>query len=95
MDELMIPKDWSFEALGNIAQIVMGQSPDSKTYNTDREGLPFFQGNADFGAVHPVTRVWCNFPTKIAPKNSILFSVRAPVGEINIADKECLSLIHI
>jgi type I restriction enzyme S subunit len=67
----------------------MGQSPSSETYNEQREGLPFFQGKADFGAHYPSIRFWCTEPTKVAVEESILFSVRAPVGAVNIAPTEC------
>lgn len=70
-------------------KINMGQSPDSSSYNKEADGLPFFQGNADFGKVHPIARVWCNAPKKIAYPNDILISVRAPIGALNIADQEC------
>ena len=75
--------------LGDICAINMGQSPDSVSYNEVGEGLPFFQGNADFGTLHPKVRVWCNAPTKIAHEGDILISVRAPIGALNIADTEC------
>ena len=75
--------------LGDICFINMGQSPDSSTYNEEHIGLPFFQGNADFGEMHPSVRVWCSAPTKIAKPNDILISVRAPIGALNIADIEC------
>ena len=75
--------------LGDICFINMGQSPDSSTYNEERIGLPFFQGNADFGVMNPSVRVWCSAPTKIAKPNDILISVRAPIGALNIADVEC------
>ena len=67
----------------------MGQSPDSKTYNDRGSGLPFYQGNADFGEIHPTTRVWCSKPVKIAKKGDILISVRAPIGAMNIATEKC------
>ena len=67
----------------------MGQSPDSKTYNTDGVGMPFYQGNADFGDLHPVTRVWCSQPVKKAKPGDILISVRAPIGAMNIATEAC------
>ena len=75
--------------LADICAINMGQSPDSSTYNEDGNGLPFFQGNADFGVLHPSVRIWCSAPTKIAKPNDILISVRAPIGALNIADVEC------
>ena len=67
----------------------MGQSPDSSSYNESGEGIPFFQGNADFGERYPVTRVWCNSPTKIAQPKDILISVRAPIGALNYAKEKC------
>lgn len=75
--------------LGEICKLNMGQSPDSSSYNDTGDGVPFFQGNADFGEVHPNIRVWCNAPTKIAHPGEILISVRAPIGAMNIADCEC------
>ncbi|WP_298051518.1 restriction endonuclease subunit S [uncultured Paenalcaligenes sp.] len=84
-----VPEGWSRSTLGKVAKLTMGQSPSSDTYNTENNGLPFFQGNADFGSRYPRVRYWCNEPTKIANEQSILFSVRAPVGEVNIAPYEC------
>ena len=76
-------------ALKDVCEINMGQSPDSSSYNDNKDGLPFFQGNADFGERYPVTRVWCNAPTKIAQPEDILISVRAPIGALNFAKEEC------
>lgn len=67
----------------------MGQSPNSSSYNDYGDGMPFFQGNADFGERYPITRVWCNTPTKIAQAEDILISVRAPIGALNYAKEEC------
>ena len=75
--------------LTSYCSLNMGQSPDSKTYNTNGEGMPFYQGNADFGVIHPVTRVWCSQPVKKAKKGDILISVRAPIGAMNIANEDC------
>ena len=79
---------WEIKKLGEVCSITMGQSPSSDTYN-DSEGLPFFQGNADFGKIHPSIRVYCNAPIRIADVDDILISVRAPIGAINIADCKC------
>ena len=79
---------WEIKKLGEVCSIMMGQSPSSDTYN-DSNGLPFFQGNADFGKIHPKVRVFCNAPIRIADVNDILISVRAPIGAINIADCRC------
>ncbi len=67
----------------------MGQSPPSNAYNADARGVPFYQGNADFGTRHPKTRIWCDAPTKIAHAGDILLSVRAPIGALNIATETC------
>ena len=75
--------------LKDIAIINMGQSPDSKTYNEEKEGIPFYQGKSDFGKINPIPRVWCSNPIKIAEKEDILISVRAPIGDTNIATERC------
>ena len=67
----------------------MGQSPESTSYNSDKQGVPFYQGNADFGALYPNPRIWCNKPIKLAKENDILISVRAPVGALNFSKEEC------
>ena len=71
-----------------IATVVAGQSPPSESYNQLSEGLPFLQGNADFSDRTPIPRVWCNSPRKTSRKGDILFSVRAPVGEVNRSDRK-------
>ena len=78
-----------YTTLKSICDINMGQSPDSSSYNKEGRGIPFFQGNADFGERYPVTRIWCDAPTKIAQANDILISVRAPIGAMNYAKEEC------
>ena len=78
-----------YRPLVEMAQITMGQSPESSSYNGDQIGLPFFQGNADFGELYPEVRVWCAEPKKIAKPNDILVSVRAPIGALNYAQTEC------
>ena len=75
--------------LKDVCAITMGQSPDSNSYNDNGEGVPFFQGNADFGERYPVTRKWCSAPTKMAFPKDILISVRAPIGAMNYAKEEC------
>lgn len=77
--------------LSDVCTIIAGQSPESKYYNQDGIGLPFFQGKADFGDLYPTIRTYCSTPTKIAQKNDILLSVRAPVGATNLAPtKVCI-----
>lgn len=82
----MIPEEWEAVRLGDVADLVMGQSPPGSTYNEIGEGLPFLQGKAEFGPLHPRHIKYTTKPIKTAPKNSVLLSVRAPVGDVNIAD---------
>lgn len=74
--------------LKEIAKITMGQSPPGDTYTKDGTGFPFLQGNAEFGKEFPLSTNSTSMPNKIAKKFSILISVRAPVGDLNIADKD-------
>lgn len=75
--------------LKEVCSIKMGQSPASDSYNDNGEGVPFFQGNADFGERYPVARKWCSAPMKMAEPEDILISVRAPIGALNYAKEEC------
>ncbi len=75
--------------LKDVCSINMGQSPDSDSYNDKGKGVPFFQGNADFGERYPVARKWCTAPIKMAAPEDILISVRAPIGAMNYAKEEC------
>ena len=77
--------DYPIMKLKDCCVIIAGQSPESKYYNKDGDGIPFFQGKADFGELYPTIRVYCTQPTKIAEENDILLSVRAPVGPTNLA----------
>ncbi len=76
---------YKIKKLKDCATIIAGQSPESKYYNTEGIGIPFFQGKADFGELYPTVRVYCSQPTKIAEKDDILLSVRAPVGPTNLS----------
>jgi len=80
-----IPREWKIVKLGDIAQIIMGQSPPSHTYNKDGVGLPFLQGKMEFGRIYPSPAMYTTQPIKIAEPNDVLISVRAPVGDVNIA----------
>ena len=82
-------KKWEKKNLGNICEIIMGQSPPSDSYNKEKLGLPFFQGKADFGGYFPIPQISCSNPIKIAKPNDVLMSVRAPVGPVNLADQVC------
>ncbi len=82
-------EEWETVRLGDVCDVNMGQSPDSKSYNSSGDGLPFYQGNADFGMISPSATSWCSEPKKIAHKDDILISVRAPIGALNIANETC------
>ncbi|MEK6803703.1 MAG: restriction endonuclease subunit S [Nitrospirota bacterium] len=84
-----IPQSWAWIRLGNAAHVEMGQSPPSENYNQSGDGIPFYQGKTDFGLRHPTPRYWCDLPSKLAQKNDLLISVRAPVGPTNVASEEC------
>lgn len=88
MKELFDGKKWPSIRLGdeNFFEMNMGQSPPSELYNRDGIGLPFLQGNADFGDLHPSPTIYCSKPLKVAKAGDILISVRAPVGEVNTAN---------
>ena len=80
-----------FLRLDEACNLNMGQSPESNTYNEIQDGLPFFQGNADFGKIYPRARVWCTNPKKIVEKDTLLISVRAPIGALNFSsEKSCI-----
>lgn len=79
----------NYVKLKDVCTINMGQSPSSDSYNENGHGVPFFQGNADFGERYPITRKWCSAPTKMAAPEDILISVRAPIGAMNYAKEEC------
>jgi type I restriction enzyme S subunit len=91
MRDKPLPESWACASLSDDSyfQLIMGQSPPGETYNDRGEGLPFFQGKADFGELHPKPRVFCSSPSRIACAGDVLISVRAPVGPTNLADREC------
>ena len=75
--------------LSDLAIVTMGQSPTSDSYNDSGDGLPFFQGKADYGDKYTIVRHYTNKPTKIVEYGTVLMSVRAPVGPVNIASEKC------
>jgi type I restriction enzyme S subunit len=81
------PAGWEVVPLNQIADFIAGQSPDSAFYNTRGEGLPFLQGNAEFGPINPHPTIYCTAPTKVCNPGDTLISVRAPVGALNRADR--------
>ncbi len=89
LDDDGVPEGWSIGALGQFFNLIMGQSPPGDTYNDTGNGLPFFQGRTDFGFRFPVRRKYCSQPSRLAAAGDTLISVRAPVGDLNMAWEEC------
>lgn len=91
--------DWTEGTLSDIADITMGQSPSGSSYNEDGNGTIFFQGRAEFGFRFPSVRLYTTEPKRMACANDTLMSVRAPVGDLNVAHTDCcigrgLAAIH-
>lgn len=84
-----LPEGWRMGRLKDIAIIIMGQSPEGETYNKDGNGMIFYQGRSDFGYRFPEITTYTTSPKRKAMKNDILISVRAPVGDLNIAIEDC------
>jgi type I restriction enzyme S subunit len=84
-----VPEGWEVDTIGSHFRVTMGQSPPGSTYNEDGAGLPFYQGRVDFGFRFPVRRVFCTAPTRFAEAGDALVSVRAPVGDVNMAIERC------
>lgn len=91
--------DWDHASVGSLAQVIMGQSPNSENVNDDELGVPFIQGNAEFTEKFPFPIHWVKIPLRVSNAGDILLSVRAPVGELNLSDQvycigRGLSAIH-
>ena len=84
-----IPEGWEVKQLKECMNLTMGQSPPSITYNDRGEGLPFFQGSSRFGFRYARKQRFCSAPARIALSDDTLISVRAPVGDINMAWERC------
>lgn len=82
-------KSWTPGVLSDIAKVTMGQSPKGDTYNEDGVGTVFFQGRAEFGFRFPARRLYTTDPKRMAQANDALLSVRAPVGDMNVAYEDC------
>lgn len=80
-----LPVGWEKVKLVECANLVMGTSPKSEFYNNEEIGLPFHQGVKDYGFRFPTNSSWSTQGNRIADEDSILFSVRAPVGRLNVA----------
>jgi type I restriction enzyme S subunit len=85
-----IPKGWKVEKFGEVNNLLMGQSPPGDTYNSEGEGLPFYQGRTDFGFRFPKQRIFCTQENRVALPGETLISVRAPVGDVNQAIEKCI-----
>jgi type I restriction enzyme S subunit len=85
-----LPASWTVKKFGDIANFTMGQSPPSHSYNNSGDGLPFHQGVGTYGSRFPQNITYCNTKGRKARKGDILFSVRAPVGRLNISDCEMI-----
>ena len=85
---MTLPDGWLIKPLAEVAQVVMGQSPDSKYYSAEEVGLPFLQGCAEFQGRHPKHAIYCSHSKRIGCAGSILLSVRAPVGSLNVANRD-------
>lgn len=88
--ETGLPEGWEKVKLGEMCNITMGQSPKSEYYNDTGDGLPFHQGVKDYGFRFPINKSWSTQGNKVAKAGSVLFSVRAPVGRINVASEEII-----
>lgn len=87
--EKEIPEGWEVKSLSDISKITMGQSPEGENYNDKGNGKIFYQGRTDFGFRIPEVRIFTTLSKKNAKKGDVLMSVRAPVGDLNIADSDC------
>ena len=85
----IMPSDWRDGMLSEIANITMGQSPSGTSYNEDGIGTVFYQGRAEFGSRFPTRRLFTTEPKRMAAKDDVLMSVRAPVGDLNVAFEPC------
>lgn len=88
MNNINFPDYWKVARLRDVCNIIMGQSPPSTTYNNEGLGMPFLQGKAEFTELFPHPTKYCTKQLKVCPKGSVLMSVRAPVGNVNLADRE-------
>jgi type I restriction enzyme, S subunit len=85
-----IPHGWGVKKLKDVCHLTMGQSPKSEFYNERGEGQPFHQGVTNFGERFPTDRLFCTAEGRVAEAGDILFSVRAPVGRMNIVNRKII-----
>jgi type I restriction enzyme S subunit len=84
-----MPDNWREGTISEIANVTMGQSPDGSSYNESGVGTVFYQGRAEFGSRFPTRRLFTTQPKRMAAKGDVLMSVRAPVGDLNVAIESC------
>lgn len=85
----MIPQGWKVGSLNEIADVIMGTSPSGTSYNIEGKGDVFYQGRAEFGFRFPKRNLYTTEAKRFADVDSVLVSVRAPVGDINVAEERC------
>ncbi|MBP1908451.1 restriction endonuclease subunit S [Methanolobus bombayensis] len=88
MGKEKLPDGWKWRKLSDAAKIIMGQSPPGTSYNQKGDGEPFLQGKAEFGEISPNNIQYTTEPKKMAPMGSVLISVRAPVGDVNVSNMD-------
>ncbi|WP_281412223.1 restriction endonuclease subunit S [Miltoncostaea marina] len=84
-----LPPGWVLARLDDCCAVTLGQSPPGRSFNTEGNGFPFFQGKAEFGALKPTVRKWTTEAIRLAEEDAVLLSVRAPVGPVNLAPSDC------
>ena len=85
-----LPTGWAVAAISDVAEVIAGQAPPGESYNKVSDGMPLFQGKTDFGDLYlGAPRLWTTAPSRVASKDDVLVSVRAPVGPTNLAPQAC------
>lgn len=87
MSQTRLPPHWRMVGLGEVSETTWGSTLPSDMYNTEGRGLPFLQGKSKFADFSPEPAKYCTTPFKVAKQGSILMCVRAPVGDVNLADQ--------
>ena len=85
--EQQLPKGWEKTTLGEISIVKMGQSPNGKSYNKEKEGYLLIGGASDLGNIYPSPKQYTNEATKLSKTNDIIICIRATIGRLNLSDK--------